>query len=181
MECNPDISRLVTQTPRIEKVIKGKQFIYTFDLWIRKGDYSEQCIEVKPGSKLIPDKTGIPRPENWDLIRELSSELDLDIAYITDQFVESNKQYLDNLIQIYPFVKESFKDGNESLRNRIIHYAGQYDGISLVKLKSYFPEIPEQQVYQSAFHAIYLGEVSADLDSIPVDTNLVIEAADANA
>jgi len=178
MECNPLIEHLVEQAPTIQKVINGKKFLYTFDLWLRETSGYERCIEVKPVAKLVIDSDGKSQPKKWKVVLPIADELGLHASFLTDQFVKANQQYIGNLHQIYPFIKEANIAGDHSLLDKVVHYCGRPGGISLKELLSLLSDIPVQYVVQTAFYSIYLGKVTSNLDEQPNNMSLVLEAVD---
>jgi len=179
-EGQPSVARLCEQPIKIEVFINGKKVTTILDLWVRwrtKQKEWEEWVEVKPYDKLLPMADGELKPNKWDAVEIYEQENFITCKFITDRDMAPHKQFIDNWIQIMPYVQRGHQEDDLELKDKIYFFVKKHSPINLRMIERKFEDYETGSIHAAVFVLIHGGQLTTDLATHPINRTIQIEVA----
>lgn len=160
VETTWEVETYCEQYPEISYVLDGELHTTIFDMQLKYRDGRVVCREVKYESELISDD-----PCNYRTLRQIEAQrtycVENGIIYeiMTDKFLRSNRNELENRLKIFSYVKNNPVPNETS---KLLKYV-RHERLTLQAL-SELTSIPYVQVLEASFWLFYHGKTLLNID-----------------
>ena len=169
IETDPDIIEFCEQPERIVQIVKGKPISAIFDCWILFSDGRQEYREVKYVEDLCPSSKNYRR--NYLKLKaekQYCVSNGIDFQLFTEENLLNREQLIYNLSMLVPY-------GNPQLSYKEIEILIADQLVNKVKMKinDLYGQILEERwkIKNTIYHLLYKGDISADLNYLPLGPN----------
>lgn len=169
LESTPDVVEFCEHFPEVQL----ESQYYVFDMWVRRADGREECLEVVPNDRYPGLKEFGPASSSWNAICRWGRAHGYACERVTEAKLAPHMRRIQNTRRMLPFVQFALEHPDPELECVVLLRLMLAD-LSIRELVRCYPSEMSSDVTAVTAKLLHAGKITADLAHAHFGPNLVL-------